>query len=452
LEPLVGVQLPDSTYRIITNGKQYAPSYLKMETHRLDKSGKQIQHIGMGVPRCFDNKIYETSYSASNGITYISGTTNGCYPYVQFIFALNSTADSIKYIEYDTISSFYSLASTPNGVMYFKKTNLNDPIIHYNINDDSKTIYTDSAIYKKQHFYYLNYYPKGFIMHDWPNSRVCKYDKFNGTMIYRNWIDFDSNSIGIVSSFVTPQQDLAILYRRYNPLDSQWTDALALLDSNLNVKWVHSIPNTTPTIQTQYPYKTQCVLRNDNTFLVIKHRDTEQFISRTLLLHHIDLNGNLIKVDSLQLRPPEESFGITMVLKSAVTTFDNGLFLTMTSHGHGHPDYSRFPYLIKTDSNLQLPHRLNTGMGSSIVRGSFNLYPNPNTTGVLHLRFAEEQQLSQHATLTICNALGQQVKTVSGSLESLQQVNIEDVQPGCYVVELTTENGRYKSKLLVNGG
>ena len=91
----------------------------------------------------------------------------------------------------------------------------------------------------------------------------------------------------------------------------------------------------------------------------------------------------------------------------------------------------------------------NPNSTQELIGEAIQCYPNPNTTGLLHLRFPEEQQLSQQATLTIWNALGQSVKNSSGVLEQLQGFNIQGLPDGCYVVEVTTDKGfTYRSRLV----
>ena len=459
-KPMMGVQLPDSTYRIITNGKAHAPEMMKMETHWLDKNGIQIQRIGLAVPNCGDNFIFNRVFNNADGLIYVNGESTVCVnDAVSFLFVINANADSIKFIEYDSVNVYGNLIVSPTGIYYTKRYNgltspydsLPMPMVHYNVHNNTKTYYTDSTIYVYGRYYQRCYISNGFIMQDFIDKAVCIYNNTSGVMQKKYWIDFDSSAIEITSTFVTTLQDIGILYRKFNPTDSQWTDAFTLLDSNLNVKWVHTIPNTTAKIQTAYPYKTQCVVRPDNTFLIIKHKDTEQYISRTLLLHHIDMGGTLFKVDTLQLLPPENAFSATLVLTSVVNTFDGGLFLTITQHFWD--DYSMSPYLIKTDSNLKLPHRINTSAVSGIDNTSLNIFPNPNNTNQLHINFPEQSSSNENIEVTFYNAMGQQVKFLKGDAEELNEVDIEQLTKGCYVVEVRSgTNSIYRTKLLRSGG
>lgn len=448
-KPVLGVQLPDSTYRIITNGKAHAPALKRMETHHIDKGGSQIQKIGIGVPNCGDNHIYDV-VADNNGYLYVSGESSVCPEDVQFLYVLNTFADSIKYIEYDTsktLNSYYRLSVNAQGSLM---STYGNRIFIYN-NAHQKLLITDTlpfkygiVLQKANNSGYIALY-NGTVVDIDANGSIV--GSLNFSLIDTTATNFTFSEVKLIES----TGDIFVNYRKYNPTDSQWTDAVVLLDSNLNVKWVNTIPNTTAKIQTAYPYKTQCVVRPDNTFLVIKHKDTEQYISRTLLLHHIDMNGSLFKVDTLQLLPPENAFSATLVLTSAVNTFDGGLFLTITQHFWD--DYSISPYLIKTDSNLKLPHRINTSVGSGIYKTSLNIYPNPNNTNQLHIIFPEQYNSNENIEVTFYNAIGQPVKLLKGNAKELNEVDIEQLTNGCYVVEVRGgSNTIYRTKLLRSGG
>jgi hypothetical protein len=153
--------------------------------------------------------------------------------------------------------------------------------------------------------------------------------------------------------------------------------------------------------------------------------------------------GFLYRSESASLQK-SDSFRILEITPGGFPGFDAdtlsiGIFYS-TNDTSAHPKGRLWIDFITT-FNPNSTHEIN----SSVI----HVYPNPNTTGLLHLRFPEEQQLSQQARLTIWNALGQSVKNSSGVLEQLQEFSIARLPQGCYVVEVTTDKGfTYRSRLV----
>lgn len=56
-KPLIGIQLPDSSYRVITNGKEYGPELMKIEIHNISFSGVETENFQINIPNCSDNTI-----------------------------------------------------------------------------------------------------------------------------------------------------------------------------------------------------------------------------------------------------------------------------------------------------------------------------------------------------------------------------------------------------------
>ncbi|MBP6301933.1 MAG: T9SS type A sorting domain-containing protein [Bacteroidia bacterium] len=451
-KPVIGIQLPDSSYRVITNGKEYGPEFMKMEVHNISLSGVQTENFGITIPDCADNTI-DDAVVDNKGYLYVSGESSACPIDVQFLYVLNAAADSVKYIEHDTskaLSNYYRLSVNAQGSLM---STYGNRIFIYN-NAHQKILITDTLPFKY-----------GIVLQKANNSGYIAL--YNGTVVdinangtiagSLNFSAIDTTATNFTFSevkLIETTGNILVNYRKYNPVDSQWTDAIALLDVNLNRKWVYTIPNTVARLQMKYKLKTLCVVRPDNTLLVIKHEDTQvSFPSRKLLLHHIDFMGSLFKVDTLLLKVSESAKSNVTILVSAVNTFDRGLLLTVNQYMDDGARYKGSPYLIKTDSNLKLPHRINTSVGSGLYNTSLNIYPNPNNTNQLHIIFPEQYNSNENVEVTFYNAMGQQVKFLKGDVEELNEVDIGPLANGCYVMEVRCANNTfYRTKLLRSGG
>lgn len=80
-----------------------------------------------------------------------------------------------------------------------------------------------------------------------------------------------------------------------------------------------------------------------------------------------------------------------------------------------------------------------------------HLYPNPNHTGKLHIKYPQGYDVSQSCTITFWSALGQQIKRFTGTAEELMFLNIQGLSQGCYIVEVKTAEGPgFRQRLLYN--
>lgn len=89
---------------------------------------------------------------------------------------------------------------------------------------------------------------------------------------------------------------------------------------------------------------------------------------------------------------------------------------------------------------VSLVKETTTGIGSNEVQ-NLDIYPNPSR-GMLYLN--SDLEVSKVEVYTI---LGSQVKSVTG--HRIEQINLEDMQTGLYIISITTENGITNKKVQI---